>query len=114
MSVAASGPRVLLDRAAGAAVFVRRYRLPVGHPGRVVAGRGAATDRLPPAKWEVARSGGPSPYSEETLQFAPYLARWRADFDYVLLIDPTPEPEHIAKLSSLYDGDFAKLYRIDH
>jgi hypothetical protein len=48
------------------------------------------------------------------LQFAPYLARWRADFDYVLLIDPTPEPEHIAKLSSLYDGNFAKLYRIDH
>lgn len=64
-----------------------------------------------PLDWSTLAS---ERYSEETLQFAPYLARWRADFDYVLLIDPTPEPEHIAKLSSLYDGNFAKLYRIDH
>ncbi|WP_246801589.1 hypothetical protein [Bradyrhizobium genosp. L] len=53
------------------------------------------------------------PFSAETLKFARYLVQWRANFDYVLLIDPQPGFQTIAKLSPLYDGDFAKLYRID-
>ncbi|MEN3349414.1 MAG: hypothetical protein V7632_3049 [Bradyrhizobium sp.] len=53
------------------------------------------------------------PYSAESIYYARYLVDWRANFDYVLLIDPPPDVGKVDRLSPLHDGDFAKLYRID-
>ncbi|WP_244626800.1 hypothetical protein [Bradyrhizobium ivorense] len=63
-----------------------------------------------PIGWSVLTH---EPYSAESIQYARYLVDWRTNFDYVLLIDPPPEVPKVGKLSPLYDGDFAKLYRID-
>lgn len=53
--------------------------------------------------------------SAARLKEAPYLKRWRADFDAVLLVDPPallpPPPQG---LTPVYAAPFAVLYRIQH
>lgn len=63
-----------------------------------------------PVDWKVLAN---ATFSAETLRWSRYLIDWRADFDYVLLIDPKPGFQAVEKLSPLHDGEFAKLYRID-
>jgi hypothetical protein len=63
-----------------------------------------------PAEWQWLAQG---PLPSEAQRSARYLAQWRQDFDYVLVIDP-PEgtPSH-AGLSPLYRGSYAQLHRVD-
>jgi hypothetical protein len=57
---------------------------------------------------------GATSYSALQLAVAPYLPNWRSNFDAVLLIDPPAPLPPVAGLSSLYHGDYAQLYRIEH
>jgi hypothetical protein len=54
----------------------------------------------------------------DDLNFAPYLADWRAKFDYVLLFDPKREPGYATflpdKLHLLYASEGAALFKILH
>ncbi|WP_338833473.1 hypothetical protein [Bradyrhizobium septentrionale] len=52
------------------------------------------------------------PYSLEVLMRARYLVGWRANFDYVLVVDAHPETLQISGLVHVHDGPFAKLFQI--
>ena len=64
-----------------------------------------------PVKWQWLNDQS---YSILQLAVAPYLPNWRSNFDEVLLIDPPVPLPPVAGLSSLYHGEYAQLYQIEH
>jgi hypothetical protein len=52
------------------------------------------------------------PLTPQVLKLEPYLRNWRADFDYVLLLDRPASLPPRADLIPLYAGPYAVLYRI--
>lgn len=66
-------------------------------------------DGSPPSPAELARAGSP-----EVLAEYPYLANWRSDFQYLLLIDAErTAPDRLPHgLELMADEGFARLYRI--
>lgn len=63
-----------------------------------------------PVEWQWLAQ---EPLPPEALRGARYLAHWRRDFDYVLLIDPPAAVQSHPGMSPLYRGSYAHLYRVD-